>query len=1211
MLNLRALRELLFDPASLLFGVRLPHRRRMGQRRLHGEIVAPSLVELLECRTLLTQFVVTTADDAGDNTSLDSANSDIATETADGGGLSLREAILLANANGGTAGSQGEDDGDSIRFDSSLSNATISLTGGQLTITDDIDIAGTADGLPIVLNLTIDAQNTSRIFDINVGNSDGSVDAVDLSVLDLINGMADNGGAVRIADGDEVSFSLLNILNNTATDSGGGVFNGDGMLSIANTVISGNEAQGNAATDGGGGLYNNGGTVIIGTSGSNVLPADINGNQATGTSGSGGGIFSDGGTLTINDGSFLFPDNNQAIISGNTANRAGGGIEVTDTTVTLNNVLLNGNSAGVDIGAGATAAPGNGGGLHVSGAAMVTIVDGEVNENLAAAEGGGLWNQAGATMVIDDGTTIMSNVASGNADANSNGNGAADLQGGGGIFNNGGVLNVLNTNSPVTISNNIADGDSATGTGGSGGGIMSIGDMVTIDGATISMNEAIRAGGGIEIITGTLMLTDVALDMNDVSTSGNLANVAPGNGGGLHITADAVVTIDGGSASNNLAAAEGGGLWNSTTGTLTVQNGTVVDNNTASGTGSDQGGGGIFNNGDGSSAGGTLIIDGTLAPVEITNNSADMGSGSGGGIQTLGGTATIINALIQGNDAQRAGGGLEIEDSASVIITDSTIDMNDVAIGANPGNGGGIHVGPASNITVNTSTFTNNTASEGGGLWVGGGSTLNVYQSTVGEMGSPNDATGDGGGIYNTGGAMLFVDQSTIAYNTADNGGGIGQGISGSSTLTNSTISNNAADTDGGGIFTDANVFDLDSVTVFANTAANTGDGIEIEGGNVNIVNSIIGGTDSINTDGGAFTDTDSIVEEDDGDPMLGALADNGGPTFTHLPLPGSPAIDAGDTGLDVDQRGFDRPLGSQDDIGAVEAFGPAIIIDNGDPGFSVVGQWTARNNPVARDGDVHNSFQGDGSDVATWTFTGLTPGNYEVSATWQAFANRATNSPFTAFDGVGGPQLNTVSLNQQMAPDDFMDDGSDWEILYVVEITGDTLVVELSDLADGYVIADAIRIEQTADTAPVDATIIDDGDPGFVTVGPWNPSPLNLGRGNDLQNNLQGDGSDTATWTFTGLAAGTYSVAATWFAHPNRATDAPFSILDGTGGPSLAQVDVNQQQSPDDFTDLGSAWENLMTVTITGTELVVELSDDANGYVIADAIRIEPVLST
>jgi hypothetical protein len=70
----------------------------------------------------------------------------------------------------------------------------------------------------------------------------------------------------------------------------------------------------------------------------------------------------------------------------------------------------------------------------------------------------------------------------------------------------------------------------------------------------------------------------------------------------------------------------------------------------------------------------------------------------------------------------------------------------------------------------------------------------------------------------------------------------------------------------------------------------------------------------------GAATDLPST------DPLLGPLADNGGPTQSHLPGPPSPAIDAvppGTTGLcpdlDTDQRGVARPAGAACDIGAVE----------------------------------------------------------------------------------------------------------------------------------------------------------------------------------------------------------------------------------------------------------------------------------------------------
>jgi len=97
------------------------------------------------------------------------------------------------------------------------------------------------------------------------------------------------------------------------------------------------------------------------------------------------------------------------------------------------------------------------------------------------------------------------------------------------------------------------------------------------------------------------------------------------------------------------------------------------------------------------------------------------------------------------------------------------------------------------------------------------------------------------------------------------------------------------------------------------------------------------------------------------------------------------------------------------------------------------------------------------------------------------------------------------------------------------------------------------------------------------------------------------------ATWSFGGLSAGTYRVSATYTAYSNRATDASYSITDGNGM-VLATKIVNQQQTPTDLTYNGSQWVDLGTVTVTGSGLTVALAGHGNGFLIADAVRIEKI---
>ncbi|MFK7770830.1 MAG: T9SS C-terminal target domain-containing protein, partial [Saprospiraceae bacterium] len=325
------------------------------------------------------------------------------------------------------------------------------------------------------------------------------------------------------------------------------------------------------------GLEDNGGAIYVANANVTINNSTLTNNIANGTPGSGGAIFND-------VGGFLMVSNSQ--ITNNQANRAGGGIEDNSGAgigISLDNVTLDNNNAGVTP---ATAAPGNGGGLHITGAGDALITGGTANGNLAALEGGALWNGTG-TMTIN-GTTIDGNTASG----------AMANEGGGGLFNAGGILVVTD----ATITNNIANGAS-----GSGGGILNDMGTLTISNTAINNNTSMRAGGGVEENSSATSL----LTMTNVNLMNNSIGSAPGNGGGLHITGAGTSNISGGTVSGNIASSEGGGLWNGS-GIMTVEN-IIVSGNTASGAMANQGGGGLFN------AGGTMVV----MNATISNNIAD------------------------------------------------------------------------------------------------------------------------------------------------------------------------------------------------------------------------------------------------------------------------------------------------------------------------------------------------------------------------------------------------------------------------------------------------------------------------------------------------------------------------------------------------------------------------------------------------------------
>jgi hypothetical protein len=210
-----------------------------------------------------------------------------------------------------------------------------------------------------------------------------------------------------------------------------------------------------------------------------------------------------------------------------------------------------------------------------------------------------------------------------------------------------------------------------------------------------------------------------------------------------------------------------------------------------------------------------------------------------------------------------------------------------------------------------------------------------------------NTAATSGGGLA-TGGLNEHVTLigTTISGNTASgkwasNGGGGAFIYGGSLTMQNCTVSGNTAVRDGGGIFITPNTLcEIDFVTATGNTAARGG-GLSLQGAVGAINNTIVCGNTAtadnnvfgaIPTPGGAH----NLINQD---AMLGALADNGGPTPTHALLTGSPAINGGVAGTATyDQRGVPRDQGNAPDIGAYETVRIVYVDDDWTGPENVVG---------------------------------------------------------------------------------------------------------------------------------------------------------------------------------------------------------------------------------------------------------------------------------
>jgi hypothetical protein len=145
------------------------------------------------------------------------------------------------------------------------------------------------------------------------------------------------------------------------------------------------------------------------------------------------------------------------------------------------------------------------------------------------------------------------------------------------------------------------------------------------------------------------------------------------------------------------------------------------------------------------------------------------------------------------------------------------------------------------------------------------------------------------------------------------------------------------------------------------------------------------------------------------------------------------------------------------DDASGPPDISPTAKKDDGEWGYRERGIWRSEAGGWKGTGtldDVRTIAAGNGTGTATWSLA-VTPGMYRVYATWTTGADRATNARYTILDG--SVIEATVARDQQLTPDDGAYDGKTWESLGIYSIGTSVIAVQLSNLANGVVVADGI----------------------------------------------------------------------------------------------------------------------------------------------------------
>jgi predicted outer membrane repeat protein len=437
-------------------------------------------------------------------------------------------------------------------------------------------------------------------------------------------------------------------------------------------------------------------------------------------------------------------------------------------------------------------------------------------------------------------------------------------------------------------------------------------DPVSITGLTLSNGNVEGSGGAIS----TNSHSNLTVTNSIIS-----GNVASGEGGGISVGKYSSLKVTGSKVTGNTANQDGGGIYGDKYVSMDIQDSTISGNHSIVG----DGGGISF----GEFPEKSVVNDQTDGSVVIPPADPDPG-------------LKVSRTTISGNDAEN-GGGIEVLALGygdDVAVSQSTVSGNvatevprtdrlsslsadaQPAPGSSSSGGGidfpGVMAGP---VSVSDSTVSGNAAGSGGGISFDFGYGENVPSLLRNRDSQADSLTGDG---------SVVIGNSTIAANSAINqGGGIYLG-------TYSTPNSDQVQQDNSRT---SMTIPLSSTIVADNHAGATDTPNDVDrddsstGGGYKLTNSLI---ESPSADAALTQDPAgaSIVGTD---PSLGPLADNGGPTQTHLPSATSAALDVGlANGLSADQRLLSRTVDQTDigngpgdgtDIGAVEVAAIPIVL--------------------------------------------------------------------------------------------------------------------------------------------------------------------------------------------------------------------------------------------------------------------------------------------